>query len=343
MRNQKVVAVILLILYLLVLCTLFSCKIQEEMTILVMGYPKTSSRKTGRPITIDWRAIYTEYNAEEDVYEDHLYEVQEGYGWEQGLRCRNVNSFGINPILGLASITMNRDTFLVMAASRNPQEGKLAKIVEEFDTGADEYLYYYPNKLPPDRDFPQNVTVLGETSRTILTAVSDAEFPFLPHTAKTWTITTDYAKKVYSLAEAEIFLNQLPTVMATFVIAASGILFWACGCVAGLKKRSVIVWLNTLAACISLFALAVAFQHIDLPASLLPNTNIFDFAHYQEEYSLIFDSLRELGMTDHSIFQTVAQVKSQFSQLVLRSGISTVCVLAIFRRHSETGTKQEMQ
>lgn len=329
MRNQKVIAVILLVVYLLALCTLYSGKIQEEMTILVMGYQKTSSRKTGRPITIDWRAIYTEYNAEEGVYEDHLYEVQEGFSWEQGLRCRNVTGFGINPILGIASVTMNRDTFLVMAASRNPEEGKLAKIVEEFDTGEDMYLYYYPSKLPPDRDFPQNVTVLGETEYAILTAVTDADFPFLPHTAKTWTTTTDYAKKVYSLTEAELFLKQLPLVTAALMVSASGILFWICGCIAGMKKNHRIVWLNVFAMCIALIALALIFRYIDLPASLLPGTHIFDFAYYQEEYAILFNALKDLEMTHHSLFHTALLIKNQCGQLVLGAVIDAVCVFVL--------------
>lgn len=327
--NKRVVAITWLLLYLLICCTLFSGKIQEEMTILVKGYQKTSSKETGSPMRIDWRAIYTEYNEENGLYEDHLYEVQEGFGWEQGLRCRNVKGFGIDPINGIASVTMNRDAFLVLAASRNPQEGKLAKIVEEFDTGEDAYLYYYPNKLPPNRDFPQNMAVLGETDHSILTTVADAEFPFLPHTAKTWTATTDYAKKVYSLTEAEVFLKQIPLVMAAFMIAASGILFWACGSVSGMRGIKRGIWSNAMAVCAALIALRIVFWQIDLPASTLPSANIFDLAHYREEYSLILDALRELGMTDHSIFQTIAHIKSQCGQLILGAGMFAVTVLTL--------------
>lgn len=341
--NKKVIIAFSLVIYLLISCTLFSSKIQEEMTILVKGYHKTSSKKTGSPMTIDWRAIYTEYNSETDMYEDHLYEVQDGFGWEQGLRCRNVKGFGINPIHGIASVTMNRDAFLVLAASRNPQEGKMAKIVEEFDTGEDLYLYFYTNKLPPDRDFPQNVTVVGETDHTILTTVVDAEFPFLPHTAKTWTTTTDYAQKVFSLTEAELFLKQLPLVMIAMFITALGILFWACGWIASLRKRTGIVWLNALAAGITLILLGVTIMQIDLPASILPSANIFDLAHYREEYSIICNALLNMGLNDHSIFETANTLVDQCKQLVMIAFGGSVCVLileslAIFRKNSKIET-----
>ena len=338
--NKRVIAVISLLLYLLVCCTLFSGKIQEEMTILVKGYQKISSKETGSPMRIDWRAVYTEYNEETGLYEDHLYEVLEGFGWEQGLRCRNVKGFGIDPIHGIASVTMYRDAFLVLAASRNPQEGKLARIVEEFATGEDAYLYYYPSKLPPDRDFPQNVTVLGETDHTILTTVTDADFPFLPHTAKTWTTTTDYAKKVYSLTEAETFLSQLPIVFISFAIAGSGVLFWACGYLAAVRDCKGLAWLNTLAACIALVSLAAVFQQIDLPASLLPSTNIFDFAHYRDEYSIIFNALLNMGLDDHSIFQTANILTDQCNQLAMMVFAGSACILileavVIFRKDSK--------
>lgn len=47
----------------------------------------------------------------------------------------------------------------------------------------------------------------------------------------------------------------------------------------------------------------------------MPDTNIFEFAHYREEFTLIFDSLRELGLSDHSLFAAAAQAKAQCQQV----------------------------
>ena len=327
--NKKAICVVSLLLYLLIASTLFSGKIQEEMTILVKGAPRTSSKETGREMTIDWRAIYTEYNEETQTYEDHLYEVRESTGWNQGLRFYNIEDFGIDPLKGIASATLNRDVVLVQAASRQPQEGKLAKVVEEFETGDDIYLYHYPNGVPEEWEFPRNLEVIGESEHYFLTDVTDATFPFLPLTAKTWNATTDRAKRVFSLTEAEEFLQQLPNAMLSFMIVAIGVLFCICGCFAGFGKRKGLVWLNAAAACISLVALIIVFQNFDLPGSMLPSNSIFDFAYYQEEFALIFDSLRELGMTDHTLFQTASQVKVQCAQMLWLSGITAVCVIVL--------------
>lgn len=339
--KKKVLCVFSLVLYLLVACTILSGKIEEEMMTLVQVEKRTSSKTTGRSMTLSLRAIYT------DKQGDHLYEVREGTGWESGQRSYEVPSWGMDPVNGIASLYGTRDYNFVKSASRQPLEGELARIVEEFETANDTYLYYYNPGVPNGLDLPANLEVIAQSENALLVDVTDGTLPFLPHTAKTWTVTTDLSDRVFSLTEAEAFLNQLPIVMVTFMIAASGVLFWVCGCVAGLKKRNGAVWLNTLAACIALIALAVALRQIDLPASLLPSANIFDFAHYQEEFSFIFDSLRELGMTDHSIFQTAAQVKSRCSQFILGAGIITFSILVleaayIFRKHSEREKGQAM-
>lgn len=327
--NKKAIRVFSLLMYLLIASTLFSGKIQEEMTILVKGAPRTSSKETGREMTIDWRAVYTEYNEDTQRWEDHLYEVRESTGWNQGLRCYNIENFSINPLKGLASVTLNRDVILVQAASRQPQEGKLAKVVENFETGDDIYLYYYPNGVPEEWVFPKNLEVIGQSAHNFLTAVTDATFPFLPLTAKTWNVTTDRAKRVFSLTEAEDFLQQLPNLVLALAIAAAGILFWICGCVASLGQKKGLVWLNAVAACASLVALMFALRRFDLPASMLPNNSIFDFAYYKEEFALIFDSLQELEIIGHTLFQTANQVRSRCYQILHLFEIFTACTVSL--------------
>lgn len=311
--NKKVICAFSLILYLLVAATLFSTKVQEEMTTLVKIESRTFNRENGCIMSIGWRSIYT------DSYGDHLYEVREGTGGQTGLRVSEVLGFDINPDFGIAQVKGIRAYSFVVAASRQPQAGKLARIVEDFQKIDDTYLYYYPKGSPPEESWELNkyIEVLGQTSNTLLMAATDVESPFLPHTAKTWTATTDLAQNVYSLAEAEAFFRQLPSVtivMGTFVL---GILFWLCGSVASLwGGRKSFVWFNTIAAAASLVALWFTLQSFDLPASMLPSSNILDLAYYQEELSLIFDSLLELGMTEHSIFSVAEQIEAQCAQLL---------------------------
>lgn len=320
--NKKVICVFSLILYLLVAATLLSTKVQEEMTTLVKVESRAFSRENGGIMSVSWRAIYTDSNG------DHLYEVREGTGGQTGLRVSAVLGFDINPVYGIAQVKGIRGYNFVVAASRQPQDGKLAKIVEEFQKVDDTYLYYYPKGSPPEESWELNkyIEVIGQTSNTLLMAATGVESPFLPHTAKTWTVTTDLAQNVYSLEEAEAFFQQLPCVTIALGIFALGILFWLCGTVTSLLGgRKSFVWFNTIAAAASLIALWFALQGFDLPASVLPNSNILDFAYYKEEFSLIFDSLRELGMMEHSIFRVAEQAEAQCAQrlglVALASGI----------------------
>lgn len=331
--NKKMIRIFSLVLYLLLACTLLSGKIQEEMTILVKGAYKTASKSTGRDVTIDWRSVYTEWNEDEQQYGDHLYEVREGTGWDQGLRCYDVEGFGLNPVLGIASLYSTRNMTLVQSASRVPQAGKLAKLVEQ-EIVDDTYLYYYQNGSPEEStwDLPMYVEVIGRSENALLMAATKVESPFMPLSAKTWTVTTDAAKQVFSLTEAEDLFRQLPGVALSAGCLVLGLVFWLCSCLP--TERKGVVLFHIAGMLLSLAALWYALGTFDLPASLMPSTHIFDIAHYREEFDLIFRSLKELGLSDHSIFATAAQVKSRCS-LILKlfafGGIGLFAVQILFR------------
>lgn len=310
--NKKVIAVFSLILYLLVSVTLFSTKIQEEMTTLVKVDCRTFHREDGSIMSLSSSSLFT------DGEGLHLYEVRSGIRLQSGLRIEEIPEFSLNQMFDVAEVKGIRGYNFVTSASRQPQPGKLAQVVSEFQTGSDLWLYCYPYGTPPEdaRELPGSMSVLGQTDSVLLTEVTEGTFPFLPHTALTKSATTVEAREVYSLTEAEIFWQQLPGIAIVLGIFLTGLLFWLCGCIAGCRDHSALrIRSNALAALATLVALWFALQAIDLPASLLPNTNIFDIAHYREEFTRIFDSLRELGLSDHPLFTTVAQARVQCRQV----------------------------
>lgn len=326
--NKKLIRIFSLVLYLLLACTLLSGKIQEEMTILVKGAYKTSSKSTGRDVTIDWRSVYTQWNEDEQQYGDHLYEVREGTGWDQGLRCYDVEGFGLNPVMGIASLYTTRNMTLVQSVSRIPQEGELAKLVEP-EIVDDTYLYCYKNGAPEEDtwDLPMYVEVIGQSENALLMAATNVESPFLPLTAKTWTVTTDAAKQVFSLTEAENFLRQLPGVTLSAGCLMLGLVFWCCSWIP--TERRAFSLFPTVGMLLSLLALWYALGRFDLPASLMPSTHIFDISHYREEFSLIFQSLTELDLSTHSIFTTATQIKNQCTQILCLFGLGSVVIFAL--------------
>lgn len=344
--NKKLIRIFSLVLYLLLACTLLSGKIQEEMTILVKGAYKTSSKSTGRDVTIDWRSVYTQWNEDEQLYGDHLYEVRDGTGWDQGLRCYDVEGFGLNPVMGIASLYTTRNMTLVQSASRFPQAGKLVKLVEP-EIVDDTYLYCYKNGAPEEGtwDLPVYVEVIGQSENALLMAATNVESPFLPLTAKTWTVTTDAAKQVFSLTEAEDFLRQIPGVALSAGCLVLGLVFWCCSCLPA--ERPGLGRLNGLGMLLSLAFLWYALRSFDFPASLMPSTHFFDISHYREGFSLIFHSLRDLGLTEHSIFQAAQQARSQCTLLLGLFALGSVAIVTPemvliiwFRRRSQNAIGQ---
>lgn len=288
--KRRVLCVFLLILYLLIVCTMLSAKIEEEMSTLVKVEKRTSSRQTGRSMTINIRAVYT------DSEGDHLYEVREGEGWDNGLRTYDVPGFGINMVDGVATLYGPRDYVFVRAASRQPRDGELVIVVEEFDTGKDTYLYYYKHGIPTEWDLPPYLTVITQSENALLMENSEGTFPFLPHLAKTWTVTTDMADRVFSLTEAEAFLTELPDVAKAFSILGFGIilfLFSWCLSVWAVENKWMIR-INAILISVSLFFFHSSLSSIDLPASTLPSVNIFDFEYYREEYFLLAELITQL-------------------------------------------------
>lgn len=288
--KRRVLCVFLIILYLLVVCTMLSAKIEEEMSTLVKVEKRTSSRQTGRSMTINIRAVYT------DSEGDHLYEVREGEGWDNGLRTYDVPGFGINMVDGVATLYGPRDYVFVRAASRQPRDGELATIVEEFETGKDMYLYYYKHGVPTEWDLPPYLTVIAQSKNALLMENSEGAFPFLPHLAKTWTVTTDMADRVFSLTEADAFLTELPAVTKVFAILGCGIillLFSWCLSVSMVENKW-LIRINVILIIVSLAFFLFALSLIDLPASMLPSVNIFDFEYYREEFFLLSDLITQL-------------------------------------------------
>ena len=321
--KRSVLCVFLLILYLLLVCTMLSAKIEEEMATLVQVERRTSSKGTGRTMTLDFRAVFT------DSEGDHLYEVREGEGWSHGLRAYEVTGFSLDFMQGVVTLYGPRDYSFVKSASRQPKDGELVKIVEEFEMGKDTYLYCYKYGVPEELDMPPYLTVVGQSESALLIENSEGTFPFLPHTAKTWTVTTDAANRVFSLTEAEMFLNELPKVACVFAIIFVGVGIWLVSCCLNIRKCKIasLGWLNITLVIVSLCVVQWALKGIDLPASILPSNNIFQWDYYWAEYSVMIDELKKLGLLEHSLIKTVSQITKECKYIML-TGIIVSCGIA---------------
>ena len=320
--KKKILCLFSLLLYLLVACTILSLKIEEEMATLVEVDERISEKAVARSITMSLRSVYT------DAEGDHLYEVQEGTGWEGGLRIHEFPSFSMDMVHGTASIYGTGNYCLVKSSSRQPREGKLAVIAETFETVHDRYLLYYYDGIPNARDFPSNAELIWQSDHAFLLDMTDVSLPFFAHTAKTQAVVTDMSDRIFSLTEVKQFLEELPSVAAVFILFAAGVIFWGLACLFTIRadENKPFIWTNAVFAAAALMLIVLVLNKIELPASMLPVDNIFDLQYYSEELSLVFDSLENFGMSD---LRSVRYAAAEQCREFIRSGTLAVLIIAI--------------
>lgn len=326
--KRKVLCIFSLILYLLVVCTMLSGKIEKEMATLVQVEKRTSGKSADQAMTLNIRAVFT------DSEGDHLYEVREGDGWDSGLRSYDVPGFGLNFLKGVVTLYGSRDYSFVKSASRQPQDGELAIIVEEFETGKDTYLYYYDHGVPEEWDLPPYLTVIAQSENALLVENAEAEFPFLPHTAKTWTVTTDMADRVFSLSEVCLFLKELPKVTLVFTLLGMGGLLLLISCLL-LDDRKLLY--GNMAGMMGMIGLScLTIRKIDLPASLLPSSSVLDLEYYKNEMLLIAKELEYMAEQSYNILGLTQEIQQQcaciFYTGLLLAGVIVIVVFIIHMR-----------
>lgn len=325
MMKRRVLCIFSLVAYLTAACMLLNGVVEKQMTIPVTVFTAKASTKTGQNIEIGVSRCFDGGNPY-DLDSFYLSEVREGTGWQSGLRCYTVEDALMDPGRQCFSFFSTRDYDIITGAGRDPLDGDLAQIIKP-ETITDTLLYTYSTNygLPDLTTIPSYMELLASHSHAVLVQTTKGTLPLLPNVSRNLCDGFAVSDRVFSLTEAEQFLQQMPAVAVVCCVFLVGILFWALGC---LISRQRFPWLCLLGAAGALLAMCFALQAIDLPASMLPNTNIFDIAHYREEFTLIFDSLRELGLSDYPLFSTAAQARVQCRQVGFLTALVCAGILA---------------
>lgn len=312
--KKKVLCAFALILYVMAACTLLSGKIRTEMTL-----PVTAKRFPGMSamggLDVPETALFT------DEAGTHLYQLVEGTGWESGLRIQEFT--GEKPVgFHSVSVIAPLNSVFILSAPRLPQEGRLAEVVELEEHVPSRYLLVYPDWVPGYEMLPYNTTAVAQSENALLLQTEDGIRPFMEHKVKSQRTETygipgmaglsDFAVdgwRVYCLEDVEQFLEALPAVTVVLLALALGVVFWAYSCRLSIhaEKNKAAIFLN-IAIIVGLLCLGWHFLGgIDLPASLLPRENIFQWPHYTREFSQIFGALETLLYGTDDILTAKAQ------------------------------------
>lgn len=293
--KKKVLCVFFLMLYLLTACTLLSRKIEAEMATQVQITERRPISANQSSMTLD--ALF---------YEDGvgwLYEVTEGTGWSDGLRSTLVpeERWSYEEFGKFIRFVGGKIYWFVETASRNPVHGGRVEIIDTFETGADRYLFHCPEGIPETLELPETWTVAAQSGSTMLLDVPDGIFPFFQHRTKLlMAIPRSESSRIISLTEAERFLEALPSVVMVFLALLAGLVFWGFACLLSIRieKNRPFIWINAALVIASLAVMVFILEGIDLPASLLPAGNIFDWKYYEETFALIFGASEAFAVTD---------------------------------------------
>ena len=242
------------------------------------------------------------FSDEEDSY---LYHVVNGTGWESGLRVREIPSalWRIGTYGGVEFSGSAQTYSFIYSASRQPKEGEEIAVVEEFTTGEDQYLYFWADGVPKEPVLPKNSEIAVGSEHVLLLNLTEAEFPFFQHAAKALSDSTKTAQRVFSLTEAGRFLEELPKLAMVVALLMAGIVFWGCSCLLSVRGKTgrtnrKIIGINTVLAAASLCLMGYVLNAVDLPASMLPLENVFEWKYYRDEFSFLLDTLGKLKRTE---------------------------------------------
>lgn len=314
--KRKALYLFSLILCLLIACTLLSAKIQEEMATLVQIDVRNAVGSFD-PTSQSTQVLFR------DGQGDHLYQVVDGVGWDPGLRIREIPA-------GVWELAYARNIYVkvpggenyrfITSASRQPPDGRLAQIVEEFVQAPDQYLLLYAGEVPEPLELPEGAALAARSGQALLLDMDTAQLPFFDHKVRQQSTLLAAAGRIFSLTEAAQFLNQLPGLAAAALLLAVLLILWAQSCLLSsrLQGPKLLLWFHGLLMAASLWGLHRVLGAIDLPASLLPAENILDWQHYRETFSLLLGALESFPGQPHSLLALKAQVTAEAAGILGR-------------------------
>lgn len=322
--KKKTLVASTLVLYLLVVCTLLSAWVEREMMPSVEV--KTLQYK-GVSLSFSPNVLFLDEEGE------HFYNAVIGAGWESGLRAREIASTQYNyDMYGQIAFYGSPQTYrFIMSASRQPVAGEKVFIVEQFDEVEDVHLYCYPDGVPEEVWLPWQASLVSQSDCALLIRNTRARLPFFQHTAKTLSVAASQAAQAYSLTEVQDFIGELPALALLLLTVVFGFVFWGLACLHHRNRRLLLANTLALLACTAL--MAALLNRLDLPACMLPATNLFDLPHYAATLGTILSALSSCGETS---VQLALQQTGNLCIAALLAGLPVMAAVLLIEKHTAT-------
>ena len=324
--KRRIVAVMLLLLYVLAACTLLSRKIEKEMLLQVEIRPLGfEALRLGGGAELPPNYLFW------DETGLHLYEIIEGTGWESGPRVREIGSeyFRGPTAAGTVFLSGLDQCNVISLTSRQPSPGELAVILDqrvERPRVEDQILVYYPNGTP--EGWKEEGTILARSDTAVLLADERSEPYFEREKVGDYVLQTQTGWRIFSLDTVRHFWSQLPLAALVGVLAICGAVMWifavcSVGRAPGAGRG---LGLPLAVSVVSLGAMAFLLNRISFPPSTLPPSNILDVNYYRAEWQTVRTALASLPGGLERLLPLVQTVQRK-SALIAGGGALSLAVL----------------
>lgn len=335
--KRKSICAFLLIFWVLLVCTIFTYRIEEWMTPWVEITTENSNRDTGE--------FYLPLDVL--VYENDspvLYEVVQGDGWESGSQVRPYSPANYAVLPGRVSISISSSYGYLHYSTKGFRNLDVVNVVSEpMERGADFWLAVSNQKMPELGDLPRTMRVEAKTENTLLLSVEGTRLPFMAGRAKSEIPFAEKAaftdpqaeETVYSLGDTEQAVAALPRLALLLLFLLVPLILWGYSCflTKEARKNRAFLLINGGLAAALLIGLPFFLSTIDLPSSLLPRINILEFGHYAEEFREIFTALNGLSaagsQTAAAALQTASRSSLCFFAILLGGVLLAAALVAV--------------
>lgn len=244
----------------LILCTIFSESIQRQMTIQILVSKTSNLMNETELIT------YTK----EILSDGKLYETEKGSQWDDRLRASVVPSEFYEIKEDELVLSPNISTDLILYRTRELSPGTIVEKTSVRAVDEEMYLILMEEKEPELR-------------------IAEGKEPFMENLQKV-ELKLSSEGKIYSILEVEQFFEQFPLLAVLMLFMAMILALWLYGWKVG-GKGLLVVYLMIGGL---LWGVHWMIGVIELPSSLLPMENIFEWSHYKVEFGEILRALEQI-------------------------------------------------
>ncbi len=289
--KKKVFCAMLLVLWVLVVCTLLSIRVEDLMM------PRVTVSTPNMDGSLPSDCVFS------DEMGMHLFYTVEGTGWESGIRVRE-NPNGVSLDEDGTTVQGGFGSSFIRYASKFPKLGEKVMIEQTNARGADTWLVVAQEEPPLVEKLPFNVEQLAKAGNDLLFGVTQVSQTYMEKEAQSTlfglqavafnSIPPDV--RVYSLTDINTFIRQLPLLSGLLVLLIVPVILWAFSCLLARKARAnrPFLWVNGALAAAMVVGMAFLLHAIQIPASMMPLDHVTDFSHYTQELEEAFAGLRAL-------------------------------------------------